>query len=80
MNTLADVRRYIDSFSRPNGYNTYAWEVTRKMALEAWDCHLNRRPFRKPINYFCNEFYQMIRKPDGEYIVPESRFRRYKFN
>jgi len=80
MNSLSEVRRYIDSFARPNGYNTYAWEVARKMAYEAWDCYLSQRPFRKPINYFCSEFYQMIRKPNGEYIVPEKSFRRYNLN
>lgn len=79
MNSLPEVRRYIDSFSRPNGYNTYAWEVTKKVALEAWDCYLNHRPFRKPVNFFCQEFYDMIRKPDGSYIVPRKRIRRYHF-
>lgn len=76
MYTLADARRYIDSFSRPAGYNTYAWNITKKMALEAWDCYLHNRPFRKPINYFCQEFYSMIRRPDGQYIVPERSFRK----
>ncbi len=77
MTSLQEVRRYIDSFARPNGYNTYAWNVAKRMAMEAWDCHLNNRRFQKPINYFCSEFYQMLRKPDGSYIVPESSFRKY---
>lgn len=77
MKSLQEVRRYIDSFSRPNGYNPYAWNVAKKMALEAWECYLNNRPFRKPINYFCREFYQMLRTPDGKYIVPEHSFKSY---
>ena len=76
MYTIADAKRYIDSFSRPNGYNTYAWNVTKKMALEVWDCYLHNRPFRKPINYLCQEFYHMIKNPDGQYIVPEQSFRK----
>lgn len=28
MKNLTEVRKYIDSFSRPDGYNHYAWDVT----------------------------------------------------
>ncbi len=75
MMTLAEVRRYIDSFSRPSGYSPYAWNVTKKLALEAWESHLQNRPFRRPVNYLCKEFYQMIQRPDGEYILPRNSFR-----
>lgn len=74
---LIDAKRHIDSFSRPSGYNSYAWSVAKKMALEAWDSYLQNRPFRKPINYFCKEFYQMIKTPEGKYIVPEHSFRTF---
>ena len=77
MKTLAEAKRHIDSFPRPSGYNTYAWNVTKKIALEAWESYLSKRPFRKPINYLCREFYQMIRTPEGRSIVPESQYRRY---
>jgi hypothetical protein len=74
--TLAEVKRYVDSFSRPNGYSPYAWNVTKKLALEVWDSYLSGRPFRRPVNYMCQEFYQMIRKPDnGEFILPKNSFR-----
>jgi len=75
MMTLAEVRRYIDSFSRPNGYSPYAWNVTKKLALEAWESYLHQRPFRRSVNYLCKEFYQMIQRPDGEYILPRNTFR-----
>ncbi|MDG1767700.1 MAG: hypothetical protein P8H98_12975 [Flavobacteriales bacterium] len=77
MNSLSDAKMHIDSFSRPNGYNQYSWNIAKKMALEVWDHYLNNRPFRKPINYFCNEFYNMIKNPKGEYIVPENSFRKF---
>ncbi|MEZ4799372.1 MAG: hypothetical protein R2809_06280 [Flavobacteriales bacterium] len=76
MTTLHEVQRHIDSFSRPNGYNPYAWNVTKKLALEVWASYLQNRPFRRPVNYLCQEFYQMIRRPeDGEYILPKGSFR-----
>ena len=75
MMTLADAKRQIDAVSRPTGYNSYAWNVAQKIALEVWDCYLQQKPLRRNINYFCKEFYHMLRKPDGSFIVPESRFR-----
>jgi hypothetical protein len=76
MNSLPEVKRYVDSFARPDGYNPYAWDVTKKLALEAWDSYLNGRPFRRQINYMCNEFYKMIQRPeDGEFIIPRKSFR-----
>jgi hypothetical protein len=76
MNTLTEVQKYIDSFSRPSGYNPYAWTVTKKLAFEVWESYLCNRPFRRPVNYLCQEFYQMIRRPeDGEYILPKNSFR-----
>jgi hypothetical protein len=74
--TPAEVRRYVDSFARPNGYSPYAWNVTKKLALEAWESYLNGRPFRRSVNYMCQEFYKMIQRPeDGEYILPRNSFR-----
>ncbi|MFM1931960.1 MAG: hypothetical protein RL226_1263 [Bacteroidota bacterium] len=77
MKSLAEAQRHIDSIARPNGYNHYAWNVAKRLALEAWECYLTNRPFRRPINFFCQEFYQMLRLPNGSYIVPECKFRRY---
>lgn len=76
MNTLPEVQKYIDSFERPNGYNLYAWDVTKRLALEVWRSYLENRPFRRPVNFLCKEFYQMIRRPeDGQFILPENSFR-----
>lgn len=74
--TPNDVRRYVDSFSRPNGYSPYAWTVAKKLALEAWESYLHGRPFRRQVNYMCAEFYKMIQRPeDGEFIIPKNSFR-----
>lgn len=76
LNSLSEVKKYVDSFSRPAGYNNYAWDVTKKLALEVWESYLNGRPFRRSINFMCNEFYKMIQNPDnGEYIIPKNSFR-----
>ena len=76
MTTLQEVKMHNGSFARPNGYNPYAWNVTKKLALEVWESYLQNRPFRRPVNYLCQEFYQMIRRPeDGEFILPKNSFR-----
>ena len=49
MKTLVEVKKYIDSFPRPAGYNTYAWNVTKKTALEVWRCYLENRVYYRPI-------------------------------
>ncbi len=74
--TLPEAKRYVDSFSRPNGYSPYAWDVTKKLAMEAWGSYLANRPFRRQVNYMCNEFYAMIQRPDdGQFIIPSGSFR-----
>jgi len=70
MKTLIEVKRKIDSVPRPSGYNPYAWNVAKKIALEAWECYLFNRPFNRPIHYFSKEFYELLRKGSGEFIVP----------
>jgi hypothetical protein len=76
MNNLNEVKRYIDSFSRPAGYNLYAWDVTKRLALEVWESHLEKKRFNRSVNYLCKEFYQMIQQPEsGEYILPKGSFR-----
>lgn len=74
--TLRDAQRYIDSFSRPEGFNTYSWRVVKKMALTAWECHLNGKRFDRSVNYMCKEFYMMVQDPRGQYIIPNAKFSR----
>jgi hypothetical protein len=76
MDNLNDIKVYIDSFTCPAGYNHYAWEVTKKLALEVWESHLENKRFTRPVNFLCMEFYQMIRKPGSEeFILPKGSFR-----
>jgi len=70
MKTLIEVKKRIDSFPRPVGYNPYAWNVAKKVAMEAWECYLFNRPFNRPMQNFCKEFYEMLRKGTGELIFP----------
>ncbi|MFN0033144.1 MAG: hypothetical protein ACKVOR_13370 [Flavobacteriales bacterium] len=74
--TLAEAKRYVDSFARPMGYNQYAWEVTKRVAMEAWSSYLSHQPFRRNVNYMCDEFYKMIQHPvSGTFIIPSGSFR-----
>ncbi len=74
MNNLAEANRYINSFPRPVGLNSYSWSALKRLALYAWDCYLNNRRFTHSINFMCKEFYLMIRTPEGKFIVPERHF------
>lgn len=74
MNNLAEARKYIDGFRRPDGLNVYSWRAVKKLALHAWDCYLNGKRFNHSINFMCREFYLMIRDPKGEFIIPNTKF------
>jgi hypothetical protein len=71
--TLAEAQRHIDSFSRPSGFNTYSWRVVKKMALKAWEKHLEGKVLEYSVNYMCKEFYLMIRDENGQFIIPRNR-------
>jgi len=75
--TLPEVKRYIDSFARPNGYSPYAWSIAKKLAMEVWESYLTGYPFRRSVNYMCKEFYKMIERPDGESLLPSGSFRSF---
>lgn len=74
MKDLKEVDRYINSFPRPVGLNHYAWRSVKRLALHAWECYLNGRRFTHNVNFLCKEFYLMIRTPEGNSIIPESRY------
>ncbi len=74
MNNLVEASRYINSFPRPVGLNAYAWRAVKKLALHAWECYLSGKRFSHNINFLCKEFYLMIKTPEGESIVPESKY------
>jgi hypothetical protein len=74
MNNLAEASRYINSFARPSGLNTHSWRAIKNLALHAWECHFTERRFRHGINFLCNEFYLMIKTPEGKFIIPEETF------
>jgi hypothetical protein len=71
--TLSEAQRHIDSFSRPQGFNTYSWRVVKKLALRAWESHLEGRIFERSVNFMCREFYLMIQDPEGQCIIPKSK-------
>ncbi|TVR36807.1 MAG: hypothetical protein EA392_14420 [Cryomorphaceae bacterium] len=77
MNSLAEVKTYIDSFSRPSGYNNHAWRAVKKLALHAWECYLENRSFSHSASFLCKEFYLMVRKPDGEYVIPRWKMKHF---
>lgn len=74
MENLTEADRYINSFPRPTGLNSYAWRAVKRLALHAWECYLSGRKFTHNVNFLCKEFYLMIRTPEGESIIPDSKF------
>jgi hypothetical protein len=70
MKSLIEVKRKIDSVPRPVGYNPYAWAIAKKVALEVWECYLAGRPYGRQVNYFHKSFYDLLRKANGELILP----------
>ncbi len=77
-NTLTEAKKYIDSFARPTGYNNYAWDLTKRLALEVWESYLAGKPYHRRVNYLCSEFYRMIQNPiNGQFIIPENSFQRF---
>jgi hypothetical protein len=71
--TLAEARKHIDSFSRPQGFNTYSWRVVKKLAMRAWESHLEGNYYDRSVNFMCREFYLMIQDPEGQYIIPKNK-------
>lgn len=71
--TLVEARRHVDSFARPQGFNTYSWRVVKKLAMRAWESHLEGKRFERSVNFMCREFYLMIQDPDGQFIIPQKK-------
>ena len=77
INNLADARMWIESFPRPGGFNTYAWETTKKLALQVWRCHFEGRAFQRTLNFMHPSFYDMIRTPEGVPSLAERMVRKH---
>lgn len=73
---LAEARLWVERFPRPYGFNTYAWETTKKLALQVWRCHFEGRAFQRTLNYMHPSFYDMIRTPEGVSLISERMIRR----
>lgn len=74
MKNLVEASRYINSFSKPEGLNNYSWRAIKKLALYAWECYFEGRPFSHSVNYMCREFYLMIRDPQQGNFILNKRF------
>lgn len=77
MQSLNEVRSHIDSFSRPSGYNNHAWRAVKKLAYHAWECYLENRSFSHSASFLCKEFYLMIRKEDGDFVIPNWKMKHF---
>ena len=73
--TLAEARLWVERFARPNGFSPYAWNTTKRIAMEVWKCHFSNRQFRRSVNFMHPLFYQMIRTPEGLPLVSIHRVR-----
>mgnify|MGYP006863211595 CR=1 FL=1 len=75
---LAEARLWVERFSRPMGFNPYAWETTKRLALQVWRCHFEGRPFQRTLNFMHPSFYDMIRTPEGISLISEHHVRRHR--
>lgn len=77
MKNFQEVQQFIEGFQQPEGLNDYAWNRAKNTAIEVWNSYLNGLKYTRPLNFFCNEFYQMITDANGKLIVPSGKIRRY---
>ncbi|MDA0945598.1 MAG: hypothetical protein RLZZ314_1059 [Bacteroidota bacterium] len=75
--SLPEARMWVEGFSRPHGFSPYAWNTTKRIALEVWKCHFAGRQFRRTLNFMHPSFYQMIRTPEGLPLVSTASIRGY---
>lgn len=74
---LETARHHIASFPCPEGFSAFAWKQLQHTATCAWHAHLSGSAFRGSLHFCRPEFYDMLRQPSGEPIVPEGLIRRY---
>jgi hypothetical protein len=72
---IASARRWVDSFPRPMGFSPYAWNTTKKIAIEVWKCFFAGRKFDRTLNFMHPSFYMMIKTPEGASILMEKSIR-----
>jgi hypothetical protein len=73
----AQAHLWVGRFARPQGFSPYAWNTTKRIAMEVWKCHFAGRQFARTLNFMHPLFYQMIRTPEGLPLVPESCIRGF---
>ena len=71
----AQARLWVERFARPQGFSPYAWNTTKRIAMEVWKCHFSKRHFHRSVNFMHPLFYQMIRTPEGLPLVSIHRIR-----
>ena len=75
INNLPEARLWVSSFPRPSGFGPYAWNTTKRIALEVWKCHFIHRAFDRTVNFMHPSFYDMIRTPEGAPLLVERSIR-----
>ncbi|MGD1844341.1 MAG: tetratricopeptide repeat protein [Salibacteraceae bacterium] len=66
---LKDVKKHIDSFTRPRTYNINHWRELKGTAYQIWENHLQGRTWHGRIEIPCKEFYLMLVDEEGRLIV-----------
>lgn len=75
ISNLPTAKLWIDSFPRPVGFNPYAWNTTKRIALEIWKCYFSKKAFDRTVNFMHPSFYNMIRTPEGHPLLVEKSIR-----
>lgn len=71
--TLVEAKKYIDSFSRPQGFNIYSWRAVKKMAFGVWQSYIQGKRQYRTYNFMCREFYEMTCDLNGQSILSKRR-------
>ena len=80
MKTKKEVADHINSFVRPEGYNTAAWFTLKKWAGAVWDSKLASQTWQYTLKVSCKEFYDMLCDSKGECIISDLRLLKFEQN
>ena len=75
--SLPQASLWVERFARPQGFSPYAWNTTKRIAMEVCKCHFSGRQFARTLNFMHPLFYQMIRTPEGLPLVPANCIRGF---
>lgn len=77
ISNIEAARLYIQEFTCPNGFSSFAWRQLQQTALAVWHAYLAGRPYSGSLHFCRPEFYAMLTQTDGTSIVPSGQIRGF---